>query len=53
LAGNVALVKTTGWPSIDGSSELGGALVLEAPKNPLAGTINSGEKPMSVEFLFD
>ncbi len=53
LAGNVALVKTTGWPSVDGSSELGGALVIEAPENPLAGTINIGEKPMSVEFLFD
>jgi hypothetical protein len=53
LAGNVALVKPTGWPSIAGSSELGGALVLEAPTNPLAGTLNIGEKPMSVEFLFD
>lgn len=53
LAGNVALVKTTGWPSSDGTHELGGALVIEAPTNPLAGTINIGEKPMAVEFSFD
>lgn len=53
LAGNVALVETTGWPSSDGTNDLGGALVIEKPKNPLAGTINIGEKPMSVEFLFD
>ncbi|HXV70581.1 MAG TPA: hypothetical protein VEB69_04200 [Acidimicrobiia bacterium] len=53
LAGNVSIVQTTGWPSSDGTHELGGALVIETPKNPLAGTINIGEKPMSVEFLFD
>jgi len=52
LAGNVALVQTRGWPSSDGTHDLGGALVIEAPKNPLAGTINIGEKPMSVEFSF-
>lgn len=52
LAGNVALVETRGWPTSDGTHELGGALVIEAPKNPLAGTINIGEKPMSVEFSF-
>ena len=53
LAGNVSLVQTTGWPSSDGTHDLGGALVIEAPKNPLAGTINIGEKPMSVQFSFD
>ena len=50
LAGNVSLVETVGWPSSDGVHELGGALTIERPAEPLAGTINIGEKPMSVEF---
>jgi hypothetical protein len=50
MAGNVSIVKTLGWPSSDGTHELGGALVIEAPQNPTAGTVNIGEKPMSMEF---
>jgi hypothetical protein len=50
LAGNVSTVKTLGWPTSDGAHDLGGALVIEEPTNPLAGTINIGEKPMSVGF---
>ena len=50
LAGNVATVKTVGWPSSDGTHDLGGALVIEQPANSLAGTVNIGEKPMSIEF---
>lgn len=50
LAGNISTVKTLGWPTSDGVHELGGALVIERPANPGAGTINVGEKPMSVEF---
>ena len=53
LAGNVEFVETRGWPSSDGIHDLGGALVIERPKNPLAGTINIGEKPMSVQLEFD
>ena len=53
LRGNVSLVETTGWPSTDGTHDLGGALVLEKPSNPLAGTINIGEKPQSVAFDLD
>lgn len=52
LAGNVSLVKTVGWPSTDGVHELGGALVIEAPGDPLVGTVDIGEKPMTVEFDF-
>jgi hypothetical protein len=50
MAGNVSTVRTTGWPSSDGLTELGGALTMERPANPLAGAINIGEKPMQVEF---
>lgn len=53
LAGNVALVETTGWASSDGTHDLGGALVIEKPTNPLAGTINIGDKPQSVRFALD
>lgn len=53
LVGNVSFVETVGWPSTDGSHDLGGALMIETPANPLAGTINIGEKPMSVGFSFD
>jgi hypothetical protein len=52
LAGNVSLVRTVGWPTTDGTHDLGGGLTLERPSNPTAGTINIGEKPMSVEFDF-
>lgn len=50
LVGNVSTVKTLGWPISDGVHDLGGALVIEKPQNPTAGTVNIGEKPMSVEF---
>ena len=53
LAGNVSLVETRGWASSDGTHDLGGALVIERPVNPLAGTVNIGEKPESVTFSFD
>jgi len=50
LVGYVSTVQTMGWPSTDGVHELGGALVIESPESPLAGAINIGEKPMSLEF---
>lgn len=50
LAGNVSVVKALGWPSSDGAHDLGGALMMETPSNPTAGTMNLAEKPMSVEF---
>jgi hypothetical protein len=46
-------VETTGWATSDGTHDLGGALVIERPANPLAGTVNIGEKPSSVRFTFD
>ena len=52
LAGNVTTVRTLGWPISDGTHDLGGALVLEKPSNPLAGTVNIGESPISMEFDF-
>jgi hypothetical protein len=53
LAGNVATVRTLGWPSTDGTHDLGGALTIERPTEPLAGTIDIGEKPMSITFGFN
>jgi hypothetical protein len=50
LSGTVANVRTEGWPSSDGTHELGGALMLEAPENQLVGIVNFGEKPMSMTF---
>jgi hypothetical protein len=50
LAGNVSLIETLGWPTSDGTHELGGALVMETPPNPLAGTITIGEDPKSMTF---
>lgn len=50
LAGNVSLVETTGWATSDGIHDLGGALTIEKPEDPLSGTINTGEKPASVGF---
>ena len=52
LAGNVNIVETVGWPSSDGVHDLGGALVIEAPENPTAGTVNIGEMPKSIQFSF-
>jgi hypothetical protein len=53
MAGNISLVETTGWATSDGTHDLGGALVIERPANPLAGTVNIGEKSSSVRFTFD
>lgn len=50
LADNVGAIKTVGWPSSDGVHDLGGALTIIQPSDPTAGTINIGEKPMTVEF---
>lgn len=50
LAGPVVTVETRSWPSHVGDSDLGGALMIERPANTLAGTIDIGEKPMSVVF---
>lgn len=50
LAGNVSTIRTLGWPSSDGTHDLGGALVIERPENPTAGTVDIGEDPMSMEF---
>lgn len=52
LAGNVSIVGTRGWPSSDGTHDLGGALMIEKPANPTAGTVDIGEKPMSMSFSF-
>jgi hypothetical protein len=53
LGPGVSMIKALGWPSSDGVNELGGALVIERPSDPLAGVINIGEKPASVEFTLD
>lgn len=53
LAGNISIVETRGWPSSDGTHELGGALVIDRPADPTVGTVNIGEKPMSMSFDFD
>lgn len=53
LAGNVSSVQTLAWPSSDGTHDLGGALMIEIPSSPTAGTVNLGEKPMSMEFAFE
>jgi hypothetical protein len=52
LAGNVSIISTLGWATSDGTHDLGGALVIERPTDPTAGTIDIGEKPRSVEFEF-
>jgi hypothetical protein len=49
LTGNVSIVETLGWPSSDGTHDLGGALMIEAPHST-AGTVNIGEKPMTMQF---
>ena len=50
LTGNVANIRTVGWPSDDGTHELGGALMLERPENGKVGIISFGEKPKSMTF---
>ena len=50
LAGNVTTTLTLTWPTGDGTHDLGGALVIERPGDTLSGSIDVGEKPMSVTF---
>ncbi len=50
LAGSVSSYTVQGWPTFDGDSELGGALMIKRPENGLAGVIDFGEKPMSLSF---
>ena len=50
LAGTVNSLKVVGWPSNDGTHELGGAMAIERPVDGQAGIIDFGEKPMAVEF---
>ena len=52
LAGNVSTVEVVGWPSTDGIHDLGGALMLDRPDNPLAGAIRVGEPPATAQFAF-
>ena len=53
IAGPVSTVMTLGWPSTDGTHDLGGALVIEAPANTTAGTLDIGEPPKSLLFSFE
>ena len=53
LAGAVSSYTVQGWPSTDGDSELGGALMISKPDDALAGVINFGEKPMTLSFEVD
>lgn len=50
IGGVVMSFKVVGWPSNDGTHEVGGALVIERPVSGQAGVIDFGEKPMTVEF---
>ena len=50
ISGKVSSVEVTGWPTSDGTHDLGGALVIEQPVNGLAGVIPFGEKPMEARF---
>jgi hypothetical protein len=50
LTGTVTNISTVGWPSSDGTYELGGDLMLERPENGTVGIVDFGEKPMSMTF---
>lgn len=50
LNGTVSSLEVLGWPSSDGEHELGGALMIEAPDDGTVGIIDTGERPMLVEF---
>ena len=50
LTGTVTNIHTIGWPSSDGTHELGGALMLERPEDGTVGVVDFGEKPMSMTF---
>ena len=49
LTGPVTQIETVGWPSTDGTHELGGALMLKRPDGNV-GVVEFGEKPMSMTF---
>jgi hypothetical protein len=49
LSGPVTGYTVLGWPTRDDGTELGGALVIER-LDRMAGVIDIGEKPRSVEF---
>ena len=53
LSGPVSSFTVQGWPSTDGASELGGALMISKPDDELAGVIDFGEKPMVLSFEID
>ena len=53
LSGAVSSYTVLGWPSTEGDSELGGALMIEKPDDALAGIIDFGEKPMTLSFEID
>ena len=53
LSGAVSWYTVRGWPSTDGDSELGGALMIERPDDALIGEIGFGEKPMTLSFEID
>lgn len=50
LSGAVTSYTVLGWPSTAGGHDLGGAMMIDNPENGLAGVIDLGEKPMSVDF---
>ena len=50
LTGPVTNIRTVGWPTNDGTDELGGALMLERPADGTVGIVDFGEKPMSMTF---
>lgn len=53
LDGAVRSHSVIGWPTGDGTHDLGGSLVVERPTNGTAGVIDVAEKPMSVSFSVD
>lgn len=53
LGGTVEAYTVIGWPSRQGDSELGGALMIQRPEDGTAGVIAFGEKPMSLHFELD
>ena len=53
LSGTVGNITTWGWPSSDGTHDLGGAMVIERGENRTAGVVDFGEKPMAMRFEID
>ena len=53
LGGTVEAYTVIGWPSRQGDSELGGALMIQRPEDGTAGVIAFGEKPMTLHFELD